>query len=160
MQHLQHILCSIYSRILAAFPASQNRKDKREKAVFDLNSFDVAVQKYADEDVEDLPPEVRTQFLSRLMGDEVVTALDALPIDFRMVVLLVDINDLSYKEVAEILDCPVGTVMSRLHRARKMMRASLFEYAVEQGIIPPPNALSDQVTSMSAFRKRREGASS
>ena len=136
------------------------RKDKREKAVFDLNSFDVAVQKYADEDVEDLPPEVRTQFLSRLMGDEVVEALDALPIDFRMVVLLVDINDLSYKEVAEILDCPVGTVMSRLHRARKMMRANLFEYAVEQGIIPPPAGLSDQVASMSAFRKRREGASS
>lgn len=136
------------------------RKDKREKAVFDLNSFDLAVQKYADEEVEDLPPEVRTQFLSRLMGDEVVEALDALPIDFRMVVLLVDINDLSYKEVAEILECPVGTVMSRLHRARKMMRANLFEYAVEQGIIPPPAGLSDQVASMSAFRKRREGASS
>ena len=136
------------------------RKNQREKAVFDLHSFDSAVEKYADEKVEHLPPEIRTQFLSSLMGDEVVQALDDLPIDFRMVVLLVDINDLSYKEVAEILDCPVGTVMSRLHRARKMMRSSLFEYAVEQGIIAPPSVEAERVTSMSAFRNRREGSGS
>ena len=136
------------------------RKNQREKAVFDLHSYDSAVEKYADEKVEHLPPEMRTQFLSSLMGDEVMQALDDLPIDFRMVVLLVDINDLSYKEVAEILDCPVGTVMSRLHRARKMMRSSLFEYAVEQGIIAPPSFEAERVTSMSAFRNRREGSGS
>ena len=133
------------------------RKTQREKTVFDLHNYDTAVQKYADENVEELPPEVRSQFLTRLMGDEVIKALDDLPIDFRMVVLLVDINDLSYKEVAEILNCPVGTVMSRLHRARKMMRSSLFEYAIEQGIIPAPAQENEHVTSMSAFRKRREG---
>ena len=136
------------------------RKSQREKAVFDLHSYESAVEKYSDENVENLPPEIRTQFLTRLMGDEVVTALDNLPIDFRMVVLLVDINDLSYKEVAEILDCPVGTVMSRLHRARKMMRSSLFDYAVEQGIIPAPASNSDRVTSMSSYRKKREGSGS
>ncbi len=136
------------------------RKSQREKAVFDLHSYETAVEKYSDENVENLPPEIRTQFLTRLMGDEVVTALDSLPIDFRMVVLLVDINDLSYKEVAEILDCPVGTVMSRLHRARKMMRSSLFEYAVEQGIVPAPASNSDRVTSMSAYRNKREGSGS
>lgn len=134
------------------------RKNQREKAVFDVHSYETAVQKYADENVEDLPPEVRSHFLSRLMGDEVVTALDNLPIDFRMVVLLVDINDLSYKEVAEILDCPVGTVMSRLHRARKMMRSNLFEYAVQEGIISAPTPASESITSMSDFRKRREGS--
>ena len=134
------------------------RKNQREKAVFDVHSYETAVQKYADENVEDLPPEVRSHFLSRLMGDEVVTALDNLPIDFRMVVLLVDINDLSYKEVAEILDCPVGTVMSRLHRARKMMRSNLFEYAVQEGIISAPTPTSESITSMSDFRKRREGS--
>ena len=131
------------------------RKHQREKQVFDVHNYDTAVQKYTDDKVQELPPEVRSQFLTQIMGDEVVSALDALPVDFRMVVLLVDINDLSYKEVAEILDCPVGTVMSRLHRARKMMRSTLFEYAVSQGIIadPAPQA-STQVTHIDTYRKR------
>ena len=134
------------------------RKQKREKAVFDVHNYDVAVETYCDEDTAALPPEVRTQFLNELMGDEVMAALDQLPIDFRMVVMLVDINDLSYKEVAEVLDCPVGTVMSRLHRARKMMRSSLFEFAVERGIVSKPAAQPEQITSMQAYRLHKARA--
>ncbi len=133
------------------------RKHKREKAVFDVHNYDVAIETYSAEATAALPPEVRTQFLTELMGDEVMAALDALPMDFRMVVLLVDINDLSYKEVAEVLDCPVGTVMSRLHRARKMMRSSLFEYAVARGIVPKPTEQPEQVTSMQAYRMQKMG---
>ena len=65
----------------------------------------------------------------RGFSDVVVGALDALPTDFRMAVVLCDVEDLSYKEIAEVMDCPVGTVMSRLHRGRKLLQESLFAHA-------------------------------
>jgi RNA polymerase sigma-70 factor (ECF subfamily) len=133
------------------------RKQKREKAVFDVHNYDTAIETYSDEDTASLPPEVRTKFLTELMGDEVIAALDKLPMDFRMVVMLVDINDLSYKEVAEVLDCPVGTVMSRLHRARKLMRSSLFEYAIDRGIFPKPSQQPEHVASLQAYRMHKAG---
>lgn len=134
------------------------RKQQREKTVFDVHNYEAAVETYTDAETAHLPPEVRTQFLTELMGDEVMEALEGLPMDFRMVVMLVDINDLSYKEVAEILDCPVGTVMSRLHRARKMMRLNLFQYAIDLGIIPKPSTQPEQITSLRAFKMSQAGA--
>ena len=66
---------------------------------------------------------------------EVKDAVEALPEQFRMAVLLADVEGFSYKEIAEILDIPLGTVMSRLHRGRKAMQKKLFDYATERGII-------------------------
>lgn len=63
------------------------------------------------------------------LSDEVIEALDALPKHYREVVELVDLGGLPYKDAAEQLDIPLGTVMSRLHRARKIMRGALTEYA-------------------------------
>src|SRR5215470_16279237 len=74
---------------------------------------------------------------SRLLSDDVVRALESLPAEFRLVVLLCDVEEFSYKEIAEIMDCPVGTVMSRLFRARRLLQRALHDYAVEQGIIKP-----------------------
>ncbi len=74
---------------------------------------------------------------SRLLSDDVIRALEALPAEFRLVVLLCDVEEFSYKEIAEIMDCPVGTVMSRLFRARRLLQRTLHDYAVEQGIIRP-----------------------
>src|SRR5262249_34618531 len=74
---------------------------------------------------------------SRLLSDDVVRALEALPGDFRLAVLLSDVEEFSYKEIADIMDCPVGTVMSRLFRGRRMLQRTLHDYAVEQGIIKP-----------------------
>jgi RNA polymerase sigma-70 factor, ECF subfamily len=72
---------------------------------------------------------------SRLLSDDVIRALEALPAEFRLAVLLCDVEEFSYKEIAEIMECPVGTVMSRLFRGRKLLQKALHEYAVEQGII-------------------------
>jgi hypothetical protein len=69
------------------------------------------------------------------MDADVKRALDSLPHDYKMVVLLADIEGFSYKEIAEILDCPVGTVMSRLYRGRKMLERTLLEYARKYGYI-------------------------
>jgi RNA polymerase sigma-70 factor (ECF subfamily) len=69
------------------------------------------------------------------VGDEVGAALSALPAEFRAVVELVDLSDLSYREVATTLGCPIGTVMSRLHRARKQLSEMLADYAVVEGYV-------------------------
>jgi RNA polymerase sigma-70 factor, ECF subfamily len=74
--------------------------------------------------------------LDRLADTDVVEALAAVPEDFRMAVYLADVEGFSYKEIAEIMDTPVGTVMSRLHRGRKLLRELLEDYAIERGLIP------------------------
>lgn len=73
--------------------------------------------------------------LERLGDDDVDSALASLPEDFRTAVVLADIEGFSYKEIAEIMDTPVGTVMSRVHRGRKVLRRLLEGYAQERGLI-------------------------
>ena len=70
--------------------------------------------------------------------DEVKAALEALPETFRLPVLLADVEEFSYKEIDEMLDIPIGTVMSRLHRGRKAMQKALIDYATERGIVTSP----------------------
>ena len=74
--------------------------------------------------------------LDRLADADVVEALAAMPEDFRMAVYYADVEGFAYKEIAEIMDTPVGTVMSRLHRGRKLLRELLEDYAIERGLIP------------------------
>jgi RNA polymerase sigma-70 factor (ECF subfamily) len=69
---------------------------------------------------------------------EVKDALESLPDQFRMAVLLADVEGFSYKEIAEILDIPIGTVMSRLHRGRRGLQKRLYDYAVERGLLDRP----------------------
>lgn len=71
------------------------------------------------------------------LGDEVLAALGTLRPEFRQAVELVDLRDLSYQDAADRLACPVGTVMSRLHRGRKRLKSALQGYALEQGILRP-----------------------
>ncbi len=73
--------------------------------------------------------------VSKTLEGEVQVALDDLPPEFKMVLLLADVEEFSYQEIAEILECPVETVMSRLHRGRKLLRASLWDYAKRCGYV-------------------------
>jgi len=84
---------------------------------------------------------------------EVKAAVEDLPEAFRLAVLLADVEGFSYKEIAEILDIPIGTVMSRLHRGRKALQKRLFEYAVTHGLADPlddPTAVPQPVTTAPA----------
>jgi RNA polymerase sigma-70 factor (ECF subfamily) len=74
--------------------------------------------------------------LDRLADADIVEAMAALPEEFRLAVYLADVEGFPYKEIAEIMETPVGTVMSRLHRGRKLLRDSLADYAVERGYVP------------------------
>ena len=71
----------------------------------------------------------------KIFSDNVKEALEALPTDFRMVVLLADLYDFSYKETAKIVGCPIGTVMSRLYRGRRLLAAQLVDHAMANGTI-------------------------
>jgi RNA polymerase sigma-70 factor (ECF subfamily) len=70
-----------------------------------------------------------------LPDDEVKQALESLPDNFRLPVILADVEGFSYKEIAEMLDIPIGTVMSRLHRGRKAMQKTLHDFALARGLV-------------------------
>lgn len=118
------------------------------------------------------------------LADALTKAIDKLPHEFREVVLLADAEELAYREIAEILDCPIGTVMSRLHRGRRLLKAELVQHARDLGIVkaeesapernsaapsmnetatetpdektaPEPIALENYRTSRAAGRKQR-----
>ena len=89
-------------------------------------------------DQSQLSSSAEDQMLELFSDDEVKNALEELPEDFRMPVLLSDVDGFSYKEISEILEIPIGTVMSRLHRGRKAMQKLLYEYARERGLIVEP----------------------
>jgi RNA polymerase sigma-70 factor, ECF subfamily len=72
---------------------------------------------------------------SNLLDDEITQVLSSLPEDFRTVIILSDIEGFTYEEIADFVDIPVGTVRSRLHRARKMLYAQLYDYANDRGFV-------------------------
>jgi RNA polymerase sigma-70 factor (ECF subfamily) len=77
------------------------------------------------------------EVLERIPDADVKAALESLPENFRMPVLLADVEGFSYKEIAEIMDTPIGTVMSRLHRGRKALEKALWDTASERGLVDP-----------------------
>ena len=101
-----------------------------------------------------------TQYVDNLLHDEVKRALESIPEDFRVAVVLSDLQDFSYKEIAEIMDCPIGTVMSRLHRGRKMLQKKLRAYATERGILPKNESgeAGEKPTSLADYRAKRSAS--
>lgn len=77
--------------------------------------------------------DLREEIYQNMMGDEVTGAVNALPVDFRTVILLCDIEGFTYEEISKIIDIPIGTVRSRLHRARNMLKDKLKVYASKHG---------------------------
>jgi RNA polymerase sigma-70 factor (ECF subfamily) len=98
------------------------------------------------------------RFLSHgLLSDDVRRALDAVPSDYRMAVVLCDLEEFSYKEIAEIMDCPVGTVMSRLHRGRRLLQRALYVYAVQEGIVKGELGELDNVVPFPGTATKKSG---
>jgi RNA polymerase sigma-70 factor (ECF subfamily) len=101
-----------------------------------------------------------SQALRPLVAEEIHRALDELPEEFRLAVVLSDVEELSYKEIAEAMDCPVGTVMSRLHRGRRLLQKRLYDHAVLLGIAPadePADDASTDPVDIAQFRARKRG---
>jgi RNA polymerase sigma factor (sigma-70 family) len=89
---------------------------------------------YNSDDVDrQITSDLRVDALKDMIGDEISNALNALDVDFRTVIILCDLEGFKYEEMAKILDIPIGTVRSRLHRARQLLKEKLSEYAKSMG---------------------------
>lgn len=123
-------------RILTNLFISNYRQRQREPLTvsadgdesFDLYATLAGVESGAERSAESM-------VLDNLVDDEIKQALADLPEEYRMAVLLVDVEGFSYKEIAEILGVPIGTVMSRIHRGRKALQKSLMRLARERGLV-------------------------
>lgn len=110
---------------------NEYRKKKKEPGKVDYE--DIIAYQDADEDKGGVVYDLREDIFDDMMGDEITIALNSLPIDFKTVILLCDIEGFTYEEISKIIDIPIGTVRSRLHRARNMLKESLRDYAAKMG---------------------------
>lgn len=108
------------------------RKEKREPSLVDFDSVEAFHQSIHEE--ASASSIIEDGFaLDKFLDDDIKNALEALPDDFRMVILLSIVEGFSYKEISKIINCPVGTVMSRIYRGRKMLKEKLAGYAKKYG---------------------------
>jgi RNA polymerase sigma-70 factor, ECF subfamily len=143
-------------RIVTNTFINEYQRRKRSREVLDAASAEqdatdgVLVQASAHD--KQSPDQV---LLQASVSDDVQRALDQLPDDFRTAVILCDMQGLSYKEIAEIMETPVGTVMSRLFRGRKLLAAALREFAVAEGYVKETTSEADKPSETIDLQKYR-----
>ncbi len=139
-------------RILTNTFYTQHHKRRRGREI--LNA---AVQEQKTRDgvlVQEHDDAPQNRMVNATLSDEVSRALETLPEDFRTAVVLSDVEGTSYKEIAEIMKCPVGTVMSRLYRGRRMLKDLLKEYAIAEGVLRGDSAADDTV-DINKYREKK-----
>jgi RNA polymerase sigma-70 factor, ECF subfamily len=108
------------------------KKNPRRPALVEFETLEEVLGE-VDEGFDSVPSS--SEYFRELLDEDVARALDELPLEYRTPVLLSAVEDLSYKEIADIMECPVGTVMSRLYRGRRMLERSLKTYAQSIGFL-------------------------
>jgi len=111
------------------------RKKQQAPPQSDFADIEESFESQVSEEAGQKAKNPEEELLEDVLDEDVQRSLDELPPDYRMVVLLADLENFSYKEIAEILDVPVGTVMSRLYRGRRLLEEAMLEYAREHGYI-------------------------
>jgi len=118
-------------RILKNSFINDYRKKSKEPSKVDYQEVESF---YNSEEVDrQITPDLRVEALQDMIGDEISDALNSLDVDFKTVIILADLEEFKYDEMAKILDIPIGTVRSRLHRARNLLKERLSEYAKKMG---------------------------
>ena len=125
-------------RILTNTYINKYRKDSRRPSEVDLGTVEdmYLYRRLGSEESAEAARTTEDRVLDGMVESDVKQAVEELPETFRMPVLLADLEGFSYKEIAEILDIPIGTVMSRLHRGRKAMQKRLWGFAKQRGLLP------------------------
>jgi RNA polymerase sigma-70 factor, ECF subfamily len=148
-------------RILTNTFINHYRRSARERRVLDVEEGapigDGVMSRSAMRGLMD-PTSVAQEGLLRA---EIVAAIDSLPEDYRVMIVLADVEELAYKEIADALSVPIGTVMSRLHRARKLLQKRLIEQAVQMGIVQaqPEPLEAEEPVDFAAYRQKKRGVS-
>jgi RNA polymerase sigma-70 factor (ECF subfamily) len=124
-------------RILTNTFINNYRRDTRRPQETDLGELEdlYLFRRLARETSATSSTSAEDQLLEGLVEEDIKQAIESLPENFRMVVLLADLEGFSYKEIADILDIPIGTVMSRLHRGRKALQVALWDFATKRGLV-------------------------
>jgi RNA polymerase sigma-70 factor (ECF subfamily) len=127
-------------KIMTNIWLNQCYKRGREGLALDIDEFDLSPQDVAPWGHQRIPEEPECMASRKQFCEDLDQALQQLPEAFRIVVMLADVEGLSYKEVAETLQCPLGTVMSRLYRARQLLRKALWVHARHSQHGHPPHS--------------------
>jgi RNA polymerase sigma-70 factor (ECF subfamily) len=120
-------------RIMKNSYINKYRKETKEPDTVDYDDIQNFYNSIKAESAD--PNDLQRKIFGGLLEDDIAKALEALPEEFRTVVILCDIEGLSYEEIAEFVDCPIGTVRSRLHRGRRILRGMLLNYARKHGFV-------------------------
>src|SRR4051794_26903809 len=128
-------------KILTNTFINRYRRRVKERTVVEGAAREVTSERFVVLETNESAVNPEPSFFAKLLSDGELRSIDSLPIDFRLVVILADLQEFSYKEIAEILECPVGTVMSRLYRGRKLLQKNLLGYAVESGVVHGKQAM-------------------
>ncbi len=119
-------------RILKNHFISQYRKTAGDPGLDDFSEIEGALESR----LADAPhPSPEDELVAKVLDEDIQRALDGLPADYRMVVVLADLEGFAYKEIASILEIPIGTVMSRLYRGRRLLEAALLRFARQRGYL-------------------------
>jgi len=120
---------------------NEYRRKARQPAFVELSGAEPAADTSPEAHQTAASPPGRAEGLLELVDDEVKQAIETLPEDFRCAVIMADLEDMSYKEIAKVMDCPLGTVMSRLYRGRKLLRERLEGYARAHRLVRDPESV-------------------
>ncbi len=127
-------------KILTNTFINEYHRKNREKSVVDKDhDFSEIEDRFTSDWAESSFGKHRLPFTEE-MSDEVLQAFESLPANYKIVVEMADLQDFSYAEIAEIIGCPMGTVMSRLNRGRGLLQNALREYAIREGVIRPESS--------------------
>ncbi|MEO8799932.1 MAG: sigma-70 family RNA polymerase sigma factor, partial [Polyangiaceae bacterium] len=147
-------------RILTNTFINKYRRGGLERAIFDGPDADPLADGWVSASTMRQLRDPEQIALMPIVEGEVRRALDELPAEFRLAVVLCDVEEFSYEEIAKIMECPIGTVMSRLHRGRKLLQRSLYQHAVAMGIVKSEEVVGEASApaDLAAFRAKKRGA--
>jgi RNA polymerase sigma-70 factor (ECF subfamily) len=153
-------------RILTNTFINKYRRGGLERAVFDGPDADPLADGWVSASTMRQLRDPEQLALLPIVEAEIQKALDQLPTEFKLAVVLCDVEEFSYEEIAKIMGCPIGTVMSRLHRGRKLLQRSLYNHALAMGIIKGEENIgeasadpkSEKLADLAAYRAKKRGA--
>jgi RNA polymerase sigma-70 factor (ECF subfamily) len=153
-------------RILTNTFINKYRRGGLERSVLDGPDADPLADGWVSANTMRQLRDPETLALMPIVEGEIQRALDALPAEFRLAVVLCDVEEFSYEEIAQIMGCPIGTVMSRLHRGRKLLQRALYNHALALGIVKGEEQVGDRqgaepphekTASLAEYRARKRG---
>ncbi|MEO6419444.1 MAG: sigma-70 family RNA polymerase sigma factor [Polyangiaceae bacterium] len=148
-------------RILTNTFINKYRRGGLERALFDGPDADPLADGWVSASTMRQLRDPEQIALMPIVESEVRAALDALPAEFKLAVVLCDVEEFSYEEIAEIMGCPIGTVMSRLHRGRKLLQRSLYSHALAMGIVKGEDNIGSNPSApadIAAYRAKKRTA--